>query len=930
MLRKSDTRNKRRRKFGKPHGRHSTKKTSKQSVLNCDSCHKLPYQLIPKTYSKNGKACVKFVIRRIPVHSLRGARLCKLSEDSLKFKILNKPISGYRIINLELLQHHVVDITTHVCLCPLAQKVATSGQAPIKLKSEYCKSGLFSIILAECCGCLQQFKVSTSPKQQNGLYDINVRAVWGTVTSGRGPSQLNEVLSTMNIPQMHNTMFTSVENRIGEWWLKALDEEMKKAGIEERDKAIERGDFHHGIPAVTVICDGGWSKRTHKHSYNALGGVGVIFGAETKKLLHIGVRNKHCLVCKVAESNNVTPRQHKCFRNWYETSQAMESDVILEGFLNCESKHGVRYMRIIADGDSSTFSKLQEHIAVWGTDIRKLECANHTCKCVRSNLEKLVAEKKHFKGKGKLSGRNIIRLTTALRCAIKMRSKDKNCQLLKHDIRNSVYHILGFHTKCSNFCKQATHSTPDMAESLSADTTNATNSMDYLFQQQSDFWTMPSAKEMEEARSPCKNQVPLEDLTEIIRDVSVILGRVADKADRLMGNFTTNLAESWMSIRAKFDGGKQINRCSRGSWHTRCYGGALRKNLGPAWSPATFQKCTGMEPGEHYFSFARQSCKKAQACQKYRSTEKYRDVRRKRKLSCLNESKNKKAKLDYGSPLDDTCDITAEQLQDKCDNFYSQKVKMNEEQIKEIETKSRNQTHDHIWKAERRHRLTSSVFGKVMSRRPTNVSSCLVKNLLYTNFKGNINTIRGLAEEDHTVTEYKNLKGNVDVRKVGLCISSEYPYLGTSPDGIVTENNQEGLIEIKNFLQNNRFTIKEAVKKVPNFCLEERDNELKLKQTNEIYYQIQGQLNILNKPWCDFVLRRTNPYDIHVERIYRNKQVWQEMVPKLSAFYYKFLLPELSHPRRNTVSGIRQPKSPWVCLTSVLKNSYKLHAHCSL
>ena len=40
-----------------------------------------------------------------------------------------------------------------------------------------------------------------------------------------------------------------------------------------------------GVPSITVICDGGWSKRTHKHSYNAMGGVGVIIGSETKKTL---------------------------------------------------------------------------------------------------------------------------------------------------------------------------------------------------------------------------------------------------------------------------------------------------------------------------------------------------------------------------------------------------------------------------------------------------------------------------------------------------------------------------------------------------------------------------------------------------------------------------------------------------------------------
>ena len=53
--------------------------------------------------------------------------------------------------------------------------------------------------------------------------------------------------------------------------------------------AIQQGHYHDGIPAITVIVDAGWCKRTHKHSYNALSGVGVIFGKETEKLLYIGV-----------------------------------------------------------------------------------------------------------------------------------------------------------------------------------------------------------------------------------------------------------------------------------------------------------------------------------------------------------------------------------------------------------------------------------------------------------------------------------------------------------------------------------------------------------------------------------------------------------------------------------------------------------------
>jgi hypothetical protein len=42
----------------------------------------------------------------------------------------------------------------------------------------------------------------------------------------------------------------------------------------------------------------------------------------------------------------------------------------------------------------------------------------------------------------------------------------------------------------------------------------------------------------------------------IIKDVTLLLSKIADKSDRLINNSTTNLAESWMHIRTTFDGGK--------------------------------------------------------------------------------------------------------------------------------------------------------------------------------------------------------------------------------------------------------------------------------------------------------------------------------------------------------------------------------------
>jgi hypothetical protein len=45
----------------------------------------------------------------------------------------------------------------------------------------------------------------------------------------------------------------------------------------------------------------------------------------------------------------------------------------------------------------------------------------------------------------------------------------------------------------------------------------------------------------------------------IIKDVTLLLSKIADKSDRLINNSTTNLAESWMHIRTTFYGGKVYN-----------------------------------------------------------------------------------------------------------------------------------------------------------------------------------------------------------------------------------------------------------------------------------------------------------------------------------------------------------------------------------
>ena len=66
-------------------------------------------------------------------------------------------------------------------------------------------------------------------------------------------------------------------------------------------------------------------------SYNAKSSMTII-GKETRKLLHVGIRNKYCHECE----RQITQKDQTCYRNWTASSSEIETDIILEGFMEDE------------------------------------------------------------------------------------------------------------------------------------------------------------------------------------------------------------------------------------------------------------------------------------------------------------------------------------------------------------------------------------------------------------------------------------------------------------------------------------------------------------------------------------------------------------------------------------------------------------------
>ena len=192
----------------------------------------------------------------------------------------------------------------------------------------------------------------------------------------------------------------------------------------------------------------------------------------------------------------------------------------------------------------------------------------------------------------------------------------------------------------------------------------------------------------------------------------------------------------------------------------------LRKNLGSAWYPLIFQTVTKTEAGVYSQHLARRQTQKLMASKKYKEKPESKAKRRKRKLHNTTESNSKRAKLAYGSNLDNISDVSPEKLEELCKTFMKEKIVKNEKEIKPIEVNTREQSNCDLWKSERQLKLTSSNFGKVVNRRPTNFTKSLMETIIYPKFKGNIHTIRGLNKEKHTITEYEN-KFNNKVTKAG-------------------------------------------------------------------------------------------------------------------------------------------------------------------
>ena len=245
----------------------------------------------------------------------------------------------------------------------------------------------------------------------------------------------------------------------------------------------------------------------------------------------------------------------------------------------------------------------------------------------------------------------------------------------------------------------------------------------------------------------------------------------------------------------------------------------------------------------------------------------------------------------------------ASQLKDTIAAF-KKSLELTCDQTREIERSTRDQRNSPLWFNVRRHRITASFFGSVISRKPTTPPDSLVIRIIQPKHFSTPATVYGIEKEECAIREYVTYQHNhghpdLVVTASGVIINPLWSFLGASPDGAVYDpvNSQEpfGYLEIKCPYSARNLTPAEASAHSGFCCLLTSTGQLELKETHQYYAQIQGQMALGERPWCDFVLFTLK--GISVQRIRFNQTYWTtKVLPKLTSFYDNCVVPELVSP----------------------------------
>ena len=228
------------------------------------------------------------------------------------------------------------------------------------------------------------------------------------------------------------------------------------------------------------------------------------------------------------------------------------------------------------------------------------------------------------------------------------------------------------------------------------------------------------------------------------------------------------------------------------------------------------------------------------------------------------------------------------------------------EKIREIERNTKLQHQSASWYNARKYRLTASLFGEVYRRKENTPPDSLVLRVIDSRQFTSAATDWGKSNESLALEKYETHQkslGRFEMTfcKAGFVICETHPFLGASPDSYVYDPSRQhhyGLAEVKCPYKYKDVLVEEACENTDFFAelvKTSTGSHVGLKHSHPYYSQVQGQLAITGRQWCDFVIYTTK--GISVDTIQFNEDFWkQKLLPSLERFYCNCIAPEIVSP----------------------------------
>ena len=226
-------------------------------------------------------------------------------------------------------------------------------------------------------------------------------------------------------------------------------------------------------------------------------------------------------------------------------------------------------------------------------------------------------------------------------------------------------------------------------------------------------------------------------------------------------------------------------------------------------------------------------------------------------------------------------------------------ISITKEEAAYLEECTRLQSESTLWYDHRKGRITASKFYSVFRASSTTPPASLIQSLLQRSKFDHTKVPAlnwGLNNEDNARICYTEMmeESHVNFRffPCGLYINPSFPHLGATPDGIIScDCCGTGLMEIKCPYKYRDMNPKHVIASDFYLKANEADGLLSLRHNHQYYYQVQGQLAVCEKDFCDFIC--WTPLGIHVERIVADPAMFEDVRLVLDKFFKSVLLPRL-------------------------------------